>query len=285
MTKFFLHNSTLEEAEVVLLGVPFEEGTESKRGEGVATAPQKIREVAQKMEVFHWEGRKQRSTQAQTGMIRKKVHDLGDIEKDKVEETVKELVNQGKTFFVLGGDHSITTPTFRGLANYDEVALLYFDSHPDYVCSTNYEYHGSTVCDASKSKNFSQKHSAFVGIRAPEEEEFLNLKNKDFLVLTPFDIHEKGIKEVASLLQKKVGKKKVYISIDMDVLDPAFVPAVSTPVPGGLSSAELIFLLKKLSKLNIVGVDIVEINPKYDAQNRTCHLASRIVAEMLQSMG
>lgn len=284
MTKFFLDNSSLEEADVILLGVPFEEGTESKRGEGVANAPDKIREVGQKVEVYQWEGREKRNTQAQTGIITKKLHDKGNVEKNKVEDAIRELVKQKKMFFTLGGDHSITTPIFRGLEAHEEVALLYFDSHPDYVCSTDYEYHGSTVCDISKTKHFSKEHSAFVGIRAPEEEELHNLKNKGFLMLTPFDIQEKGIVKIASLLRKRLGNKKVYISIDMDVLDPAFVPAVSTPVPGGLSSAELIYLLKKLASLNIVGMDIVEINPKYDVQNRTCHLASRIIAEMMQSM-
>lgn len=92
-----------------------------------------------------------------------------------------------------------------------------------------------------------------------------------------------GVKKVFRKIKSRVGKY-IYISIDMDVLDPAFAPGVSSPVPGGLNSNELIYLLKKLSGLKLVGFDVMETNPKYDIQYMTSHLASRIIIEMISSM-
>ena len=126
------------------------------------------------------------------------------------------------------------------------------------------------------------KTSLQIGIRTPEQEEIDNLKKYGIKVITPFDIVEKGVKEISKVISKKIGKN-VYISFDMDCIDPAFAPGVSVPVPLGLKNVEAVYLLKAIVERGIVGMDIMEVCPSYDIKDRTSHLASRMIAEVISS--
>ena len=118
-----------------------------------------------------------------------------------------------------------------------------------------------------------------IGIRTPEQEELDNIKKYNLKVITPFDIREQGIKQVTNSILNRLGDK-VYISFDMDCLDPAYAPGVSVPVPMGLSSTDSVYLLKEIAKKGIVGMDIMEVCPSFDVKDRTSHLASRIISEV-----
>jgi agmatinase len=275
--KFFLHNSSLENSEIVLIGIPDESGSRSKRKKGVSKAPDSIRKVSNERDVFG----KNRKVQSQTGIIKKKICDIGNVKKNMIKKTISKLIKKNKIPIVLGGDHSITGEILAGFKNLKDISLVYFDAHPDIRC-TREKYYGSVICDVLKLGNINPKKSLFIGIRASESEEIKNLKSENLFVITPYDISNLGIKKIFEKIKKKVGGK-IYISVDMDVLDPAFAPGVDTPVPGGLTSQQLIFLLKKISSLGLIGMDVVEINPKYDEQKMTSHLASRIIAEVIQS--
>lgn len=282
MTKFFLHNSKLKDAEIIILGVPDSSGSRSKRSRGVSKAPDFIREVSQEEEIFDREGK--RKTHSQSGIIRKKVCDVGNIKKNVLRNEIAGIIKQGKIPIVLGGDHSITTESLKGINDAGKnISLIYFDAHPDIRCAKE-EYFGSVVCDISKLENFSPKKSVEIGVRAPEEEEIKRLKSGDLMIITPFDIQELGVKKIFERIRRRVGKCDIYLSIDMDVVDPAFAPGVDTPIPGGLSSQQFIYLVKKIAELGIMGMDITEVNPKYDIQNRTGHLVSRTIAEIVGSL-
>jgi len=103
-------------------------------------------------------------------------------------------------------------------------------------------------------------------------------------VVTPSDIAENGIKQTASTILNKLGDK-VYISFDMDCIDPAYAPGVSVPVSAGLNSTDAIYLLQKIAKRGIIGMDVMEVCPSFDIKDRTSHLASRIISEVLYSSG
>ena len=111
-----------------------------------------------------------------------------------------------------------------------------------------------------------------------------NLKKHDLHVITPFDIKREGIEDIANSILKKLGKH-VYISFDMDCLDPAYAPGVSVPVPLGLTSTDCVYLLQRIAQKGIVGMDIMEVCPSFDIKDRTSHLASRIISEVIYSSG
>jgi len=100
----------------------------------------------------------------------------------------------------------------------------------------------------------------------------------------PFDIREQGIKQVANSVVSRLGDK-VYVSFDMDCVDPAYAPGVSVPVPMGLNSTDAVYLLKEIAKKGIVGMDVMEVCPSFDVRDRTSHLASRIISEVIYSSG
>jgi len=126
------------------------------------------------------------------------------------------------------------------------------------------------------------KSSIQIGIRTPEQEEIDNIKKYDLSVVTPFDMLKNGLLETEKKIVEKVGKN-VYVSFDMDAIDPAFAPGVSAPVPIGLRNSEAVYLLKSLAQKGIVGMDIMEVCPEYDIKDRTSHLASRMIGEVISS--
>ena len=164
---------------------------------------------------------------------------------------------------------------------YGKISLVYFDAHPDFVSSTT-NYYGSVINDVLS--NIEIDSSIEIGIRNSEQEELDNIKKYNLEVITPFDIREQGIKEVANSVLNRLGDK-VYVSFDMDCLDPAYAPGVSVPVPMGLNSTDAIYLLKEIAKKGIVGIDIMAVCPSFDVKDRTSHLASRIISEVLYSSG
>jgi len=276
--KFAYANANLKEADVVIVGVPSESGSHAWR-KGTAKGPDRIRKVSNIREVFKRNGKKTLA-QPQTGELKSKIYDYGNIKKKDVVKVISKLVDQKKFPITLGGDHSITTQVVEGLKKYKDIAVIYFDAHPDIICSSR-KYYGSVVCDVLDMPHVDPKSSVEVGLREPEPEELKNLKKKKVKVLTSYNITEIGIKKAFQEIKKKVGKKKIYLSLDLDVVDPAYAPGVETPVPGGLTSAEFIYLMKQISKLNVIGLDVMEVTPSSDIQDMTSHLAVKTIIEFL----
>jgi agmatinase len=164
---------------------------------------------------------------------------------------------------------------------YGKVSLVYFDAHPDFVSSET-NYYGSVVNDILS--NIEIDSSVEIGIRTSEQEELDNIKKYHLEVITPFDMREQGIKQVANSVLNRLGDK-VYVSFDMDCVDPAYAPGVSVPVPMGLSSTDAVYLLREIVRKGIVGMDVMEVCPSFDVKDRTSHLASRIISEVLYSSG
>jgi len=265
-------------AEWVLFGVPDESGSHAFK-KGSSKGPDMIRAVSNERSVFIRNDQVS-LVQPQTGKFRNNLFDHGNIKKKEVSILVKDLASKNKKPIMIGGDHSITFEVLKGLNEVTkDISVIYLDAHPDFICSSH-NYYGSVVCDVMALSNVKIKKSVELGIRAPEKEELINIKKKHLKTIHPVEIAEKGIKKVVQDIKKHVGKN-VYLSVDLDVLDPAFAPGVSTPVPGGLTSNEFFYLIKELKKLNIIGFDIVELTPKYDIQDMTAHLAAKAIAEII----
>jgi agmatinase len=216
---------------------------------------------------------------------RKRIFDAGNIpNKQKLRDMVTDITSHGKLSIMIGGDHSLTTETIHAVSNAigKKLSLLYFDAHPDFVSSTR-NYYGSVLTDSAQSLNF--RKSMLVGTRAAEPEELENARKAGLRIVNPLEIVEIGVKRVAQMIRARTSGSKVYISVDLDCIDPAFAPGVSVPSPGGLSSIDLIYLLNKtVSAGNVVAIDIVELAPDYDINGITAMLAARIMSECIASV-
>lgn len=271
------NTENFDESDFVIVGIPDESQSHALR-QGTEEAPSKIREISNLRDSYTRDGEK--SLGRSFSGTEKKVHDYGDIARNQIDETYTRIVKQSKIPISIGGDHSITTQIITSMSKSDEkFSLVYFDAHPDFVSSTT-NYYGSVIHDILPYIDIGS--SIQIGIRTPENEELDNIQKHNLKVITPYEIAEKGIKEVANTILKTIGNK-VYISFDMDCIDPAYAPGVSVPVPVGLNSVDATSLLKTIVGRGIVGMDIMEVCPSYDVKDRTSHLASRIIAEVIFS--
>jgi len=273
------NTDNFDEAEFVIVGIPDESQSHALR-KGTEEAPFKIRQISNLRDSFERDGKFSLGRPFQGS--EKKVHDFGNISRSQIENIYDKISTSSKIPISIGGDHSISRQIINALAKkYGKISLVYFDAHPDFVSSTT-NYYGSVVNDVLS--NIEIDSSVQIGIRTPEQEELDNIKKFNLKVITPFDISEQGIKQVTNSVLNRLGDK-VYVSFDMDCIDPAYAPGVSVPVSMGLNSIDAVYLLKEIAKKGIVGMDIVEVCPSFDVKDRTSHLASRIISEMLYSSG
>jgi agmatinase len=273
------NTDSFDDAEFVIVGIPDESQSHALR-KGTAEAPFKIRQISNFRDSFERDGKISLGRPFQG--YEKKVHDMGNIDRSQIENIYDKISASSKIPISIGGDHSISRQIINALAKrHGKISLVYFDAHPDFVSSTT-NYYGSVVNDVLS--NIGIASSVQIGIRTPEQEELDNIKKFNLEVITPFDIQKHGIKLVTNSVLHRLGDK-VYVSFDMDCIDPAYAPGVSVPVPMGLNSTDAVYLLKEIAKKGIVGMDIMEVCPSFDVKDRTSHLASRIISEVLYSSG
>jgi len=267
-----------DESDLVIIGIPDESQSHSLR-KGTSEAPHFIREISNIRDSYMRKGTKTLGLPF-SGLSQKKVFDYGNIHREKIEEVFGKIISKSKIPILIGGDHSITAEVIKSISKKTEpLSLVYFDAHPDFVSSTT-NYYGSVFHDVLP--NIDIKSSLQIGIRTPEQEELENIKKHNLKIITPFDIVENGVKEIINSILETIGNN-VYISFDMDCIDPSFAPGVSVPVPMGLKNVEAVYLLKEIVKHGIVGMDLMEVCPSYDIKDRTSHLASRIIGEVISN--
>ena len=268
-----------EESEFVVIGIPDESQSHALR-KGTEEAPSKIRQISNQRDSFERDGQITLGRPFQGS--EKKIYDMGNINREQIENAYDRISASSKIPISIGGDHSISRQIINTITKrHGKISLVYFDAHPDFVSSTT-NYYGSVINDVLS--NIEISSSVQIGIRTPEQEELDNIKKFNLEVITPFDIREQGIKQVANSVTNRLGDK-VYVSFDMDCIDPAYAPGVSVPVPMGLNSTDAVYLLKEIVKKGIVGMDVMEVCPSFDVKDRTSHLASRIISEVLYSSG
>jgi len=270
------NTDNFDESDIVIVGIPDESKSNALR-KGSSEAPDKIREISSIRDTYTRNG--QISLGLPISGIKKKIFDYGNVKKTDVGNVINKIISGSKIPISLGGDHSISLEIIKSISKkLGPVSLVYFDAHPDFIGSTR-NYYGSVFYDSLP--HIDTKSSLQIGIRTPEQEEIENMKKYSITVITPLDIVKNGILKTEKMMLDKIGKK-VYVSFDMDAIDPAYAPGVSVPVPMGLRNTEVIYLLKSLAK-RIIGIDIMEVCPSYDIRDRTSHLASRMIAEIISS--
>jgi len=281
-----LHSNaeSIFKADIVVMGVPDESKSHAKR-KGASKGPDSLRTASNTFEFFERDGKTIPICPMKGTLENKKILDFGNIARDDLYRLIFDIVTAKKIPITIGGDHSITTIILQAVneaLDGDKVSLIYFDAHPDFVSSTR-NYYGSVITDSSNYIDF--KKSVLIGTRAAEQEELLNASKRGLEILTPLDILEVGINHVVKKIISKCKLNKVYLSIDLDCMDPGVAPGVSVPAPGGLFPLDLIYMIKKITEnLQVVGMDIVELSPDYDINQNTANHAARILMETISSM-
>jgi len=278
---------SFSDADIVVIGVPDESKSKAPR-KGARNGPNALRKAFEHSENFNRSGKKIPILPMKGRIDNKKIFDLGNIKRDQLYDIVSDVLLQNKIPIVIGGDHSITSSTIKAIGKYTnkKINLIYFDAHPDFVTSVK-DYYGSVVSDSIDFINI--RTSIFIGTRACEPEEMCNLKEHKAVIINPLEIQEIGIKKTLKKISDTCIDKSIdndiYISIDLDCLDPAFAPGISVPTPCGLSTLELTYLVKKiLEKKSVIGCDIVELSPSYDVNDVTANFSARLLKEILASI-
>lgn len=273
----------MDNADIAIIGVQDESGSHAKR-KGTSRGPDVLRIASNESEFFERDGKLIPTCPMRGSFRGKRVFDGGNVNSRKeAGRFVYDVATMGKIPIVIGGDHSLTTEAIAAVskATGSKVALLYFDAHPDFVASS-VGYYGSVLTDSSKYIDFDA--SALIGTRAAEPEELENAARAGIRIINPLDIIELGAAKVAAEIRERTGNSKIYISVDLDCLDPSVSPGVSVPSPGGLSSTEIMYLLTKSLEGNVRGLDIVELCPDFDVNGMTASLAARILSECIASL-
>jgi agmatinase len=215
----------------------------------------------------------------------------GDTERTygQVEDALAPLVHAGVFPLALGGDHSVTLAELRVLARkHGPLALVQLDAHGD----TWDEYfgqryfHGTTFKRAAEEELIDPSTSVQAGLRGSlyAAEDLESAREMGFAVLSCDELRALGPGGYASLVATRVGSRPVFLSFDVDVLDPAFAPGTGTPEVGGLSTAEALACLRALRGIDLAGADVVEVSPPYDGPGQQTALAAANVAYELLSL-
>lgn len=272
--------------DVALFGVPFDGGVSYRPG--ARFAPSQVREASSLGRGYHLSRGQQifsKARFAEVGDCPVVPIDLKSTYK-KIEKYVDGIVKNGKSFIAVGGDHSITLPILRSVKKQHKkpLALIHFDAHLDtYPAAWGCEYHhGAFLRHVIEEKLILGKNVLQIGIRGPlaggEDLDFV--KKHKVQVRTVDDIRIGGLEAFLKTLPD-FSDQSVYISFDIDCLDPAFAPGTGTPVVGGLTTYETQRILRALKIKQLVGADIVEVSPPYDHAQITALAAVDTMFELM----
>ena len=204
----------------------------------------------------------------------------------EIEAAATDVRADGATLLTLGGDHTIALPILRSLArDHGPVAVLHFDAHLD-TWDTYFGApytHGTPFRRASEEGLLDLERCLHMGIRGPlyAKTDLEDDARLGFSIIRSDDYEVDGVAGAVERMRRRLADGPVYVSIDIDVLDPAHAPGTGTPEAGGLTSRELLNTLRGLTGLNVVGADIVEVSPPYDHAEITGIAASHVAYELL----
>jgi len=276
----------VEHADVAVVGFPFDSGVSYRPG--ARFGPQHVRQSSKLLRPYH-------PPLDVHPFHAQQVADAGDVGINPfsiddavatVERAADELREPGSTLLSVGGDHTIALPLLRSVARtHGPVAVLHFDAHLD-TWDTYFgapTTHGTPFRRASEEGLIDRERSMHVGIRGPlysakdlSEDGILG-----FQVVRSDDYQLDGLAGVVERVRTRLADGPVYVSVDIDVLDPAHAPGTGTPEAGGLTSRELLHTLRSLAGANVVGADIVEVAPAYDHAEITGIAAAHVAYELL----
>lgn len=266
-----------KEADTVIFGVASERGSRAPR-KGSSGGPDAARSASVKFDAVK-RGKTSSLMYGRFDAGTLNCYDAGNVPKAKAEGFTRRQVSGRRVVGCVGGDHSVTYDILKGIDScVDSWSFVYIDAHPDSVGSAG-RYYGSVVHDILSLKNVEPSSSLIIGTHAIEREEIEIVEKSGIKVIGMDRILEEGVMAV-SKYAREVITDNVYVSVDLDSVDPAFAPGVSTPVPGGLEAREILYIASVIGKSVNLGFDVMELNPRYDSGGITAHLASLIMMNM-----
>jgi agmatinase len=276
----------VEHADVAVVGFPFDSGVSYRPG--ARFGPQHVRQSSKLLRPYH-------PPLDVLPFAAQQVADAGDLAINPfsideavatIERAADELREPGTTLLSVGGDHTIALPLLRSVARaHGPVAVLHFDAHLD-TWDTYFgapTTHGTPFRRASEEGLIDRERSMHVGIRGPlySAKDLAEDGILGFQVVRSDDYQLDGLAGVVERVRTRLADGPVYVSVDIDVLDPAHAPGTGTPEAGGLTSRELLHTLRSLAGANVVGADIVEVAPAYDHAEITGIAAAHVAYELL----
>jgi agmatinase len=279
----------VDRADIAVVGVPFDSGVSYRPG--ARFGPAHVRESSRLLRPYN-------QVADVSPFAELQVADAGDIAVNpfsiddavrEIEERADELRAGGTRLLTIGGDHTIALPLLRSVAkDHGPVAVVHFDAHLD-TWDTYFDApvtHGTPFRRASEEGLIDLTASLHVGIRGPlyGKQDLDDDSRLGFAIIGSHDVERHGMPAALDRLHARLGERPVYVSVDIDVLDPAHAPGTGTPEAGGLTSRELLEFLRALRQHRIVGADVVEVAPAYDHAQLTGIAASHVAYELLTSM-
>ncbi len=273
-------SSAFDKSRFVFFGVPYDKTSTYKAGSRFA--PGTLRDVSANMELY--------SVRSKVDLEQVAVHDWGDVDivenlvetLGRVKSVCSELLDSDKIPIMAGGEHSITKAAADALP--EDTGLLSFDAHLD----LRDEFLGERLSHATFMRRVSEKlgsnHIMEVGIRAFSRPELDFARKSGVTMITPQDLRETGISKTAQRIRGFLsGFSQSYVTVDIDVLDPAFAPGVGNPEPDGISTDELLTLVDASMQKNTVGFDLVEVSPQLDS-GQTAAVGVKVIFEAIAAL-
>ena len=273
-------SSAYDKSRFVFFGVPYDKTSTYRAGSRFA--PGALRDVSANMELY--------SVRSKVDLEQVAVHDWGDVDivenlvetLDRVKSVCSELLDSKKIPIMAGGEHSVTKAAADALP--EDTGLVSFDAHLD----LRDEFLGEKLSHATFMRRVSEKigsdHIMEVGIRAFSRPELDFTRKSGVTMITPQDLREAGISKTAQRIRGFLSRfSHSYVTVDIDVLDPAFAPGVGNPEPDGLSTDELLTLIDASMEENIIGFDLVEVSPQLDS-GQTAAVGVKVIFEAIAAL-
>jgi len=264
--------SSFHDAPFILFGVPYEKTSSFRHG--ADKAPYEIRQASWNFERYDLR------TGTNFGQIL--IHDYGDLNVQNL--TSKEVFNSAKTFtssilakqkipVAIGGDHSITPGIITAFPK--DIAVISLDAHMDFRQSYKNDIYNHACVIRRITDHIPSQNIAVLGIRSAEKEEYEQAQQQGLFFRDAFSINKSGIKKTIEQTKTHLKGKQIYLTLDIDVIDPAYAPGTSTPEPFGLSPIDVIEIIDAFSPY-LIGCDLVEVCPAYD-HGQTAVLAAKLI--------
>jgi agmatinase len=274
-------------ADLAILGVPHDGGTTYVPG--ARLAPYHVRRVSALVQSFHPEHRLDVFAELRCVDGGNIVFPPFDREamRAAVEAEIARLAAADVVPVVVGGDHSITLPILRALASrHGPLAVVHLDAHLDISDADVWGdafHHGTPFKHAIQEGLIADGQLYQIGIRGPRggAHDDALVRNHGHTAISAEQVGERGPRRIGNALREQIGRRPVYVTCDVDAIDPAFAPGTGTPVPGGLTTREALGLVRGLAGLAICGADVVEYCPPLDHADITAHLAAHLTWEMI----
>ena len=279
----------VSQADVAIVGVPFDSGVSYRPG--ARFGPSHIRESSRLLRPYN------PALQVPV-FASQQVVDAGDLAVNPfsideaigaIERGARDLLERAPFVLTLGGDHTVALPMLRAVsARHGPVAVVHFDAHLD-TWDTYFGAaytHGTPFRRAAEEGLLDRTGCLHVGIRGPlyTGADLDQDSELGFQVISAPDVDQLGVPGMVERIAQRVGDRPVYVSVDIDVLDPAHAPGTGTPEAGGLTSRELLAALRSFARLNLVGADVVEVAPAYDHAQITGIAAAHVGYELLSAL-